>query len=273
MKKRDHILWYTISSGGFDMKRPLRLLSILAVIAYSFVGPGNVSSQPAPVAYWAFNEGSGTVLTDSSGNGNTAYINTATRVAGVSGNALSFNGTSDYAYANNSASLTISSQVSIECWVNAQQLNPVTGSGQTFIRKEKAYVLGIGTGGKIGLQICDIAGGWHGSWTLSSQSIQPSVWYHIAGVWDGQTMKVYINGVLDPSVIAYNGPGPSTSYTNAVYIGEYYEGSNKERLNGVLDELKVYNYALSPEILLIPCSPNPTTNQKPQFRWYSNTSI
>ena len=258
------------------MKRPRLhlgiLLGILSVIAYSFVLPSTANAQPGPVAYWPFNEATDSVLIDSSGNGNTAYIHSATRVPGVSGNALSFNGTSDYAHANHSASLTINNQISIECWVNVR----TSGGNQTVIRKNNAYVLGIGTGGKIGFWICDETGSWHGSWTLSSQAIQTSAWYHIAGVWDGQTMRVYINGMQDPTTYPYSGTGPSASYTNAIYIGENYEQGNIERLNGILDELKVYNYALPTDSIvpiLIPYTPNPTYNRRPLLRWYANDSI
>jgi hypothetical protein len=49
------------------------------------------------VGYWQFDEGSGTSGSDSSGQGNTGnLINTPTWIAGVSGNALSFNGTNQY---------------------------------------------------------------------------------------------------------------------------------------------------------------------------------
>ena len=264
------------------MKRLRILFSILSAIVYAFIVPGTVNAQ-GPVAYWALNESTDSVLIDSSGNGNTAYIHTGTRVAGISGNALSFNGTSDYAHAANSISLAIVPRVSIECWVNARQLNPVSGSGQTFLRKEKAYALGIGTGGKIGFQICDTNGSWHGGWTLSKSSLLTSTWYHVVGVWDGATMKTYINGALD-STYTYSGTGPSsTKYSYGLYFGEFYE-SSYERFNGILDQVKVYNYALSADTILshskafstivsIPYSPNPTYNRRPQMRWYTNSAV
>jgi len=49
------------------------------------------------VGYWSFNEGSGTIAHDYSGNGNDGTINGgATWVAGISGYALSFDGFNDY---------------------------------------------------------------------------------------------------------------------------------------------------------------------------------
>lgn len=268
------------------MNTPGGTVGIVAVFIQLVLMSSMTSAQSRLVAFWPFDEASDTALFDESDNGNTAYIHTATRVSGVKGRALSFNGTSDYARALHSASLTITNQVSLECWVNARQVNPVSGSGQTFIRKEKAYLLGIGTGGKVGFSVCDQTGSWHGPWTLSEQSIQSSQWYHIAGIWNGQTLKVFINGIEDPASISYSGTGPSSSYTYDVYMGEFFE-SNYERFNGVLDELKVYNYALTPDtilahynasrpqppVVLIPCVPNPTYSRRPVLRWYANKSI
>lgn len=49
------------------------------------------------VAYWDFDEGSGTIAKDKSGNGNDGTIHGATYVNGRYGKALSFNGEGDLA--------------------------------------------------------------------------------------------------------------------------------------------------------------------------------
>jgi hypothetical protein len=190
------------------------------------------------VAYWPFNEATDSVLFDGSLKGNTAFIHTATRVVGVKGNALSFNGISDYAHANNSALLNIRNKLSIECWVNVRQL----ASDQTIIRKDACYTFGIGIGGKIGFWVCLSSGDWQGSWALSQQTLDTSSWYHVAGVWDGAVLKVYVNGVADIKTMATSG-GAIVSNSNNVYLGEFHENSNS-RLNGIVDELRIYNYAL-----------------------------
>ena len=175
--------------------------------------------------------------------------------------------------------LILTNQITIECWVNTRTLS----GHQTISRKTDAYGLGIGSGGNIGFYIFDSPGSWHGSWNLSSQSLQTLLWYHIAGVWDGVTMKVYINGVQDPTTYAYN--GPAASNTNAVYIGENPSGP-QEFFNGSVDELKVYNIALSSDTILahynsvphsipilIAYTPNPTYNWRPLLQWHANPAI
>jgi hypothetical protein len=63
---------------------------------------------PGPVAAWDFNEGSGTITSDVSGNGNTAtLVNGPSWVPGKHGNAVSLDGVNDYLSAPNSPSLDI----------------------------------------------------------------------------------------------------------------------------------------------------------------------
>jgi hypothetical protein len=265
------------------MKSRFSLLLLSSVFAIPVFSQTSLAPANKLAAFWSFNETSDSLLIDSSDNGNTGYILSGARVSGVKGKALSFNGTSDYAHVPNAASLNIAGTLTIECWVNVRQINPVSGSGQTFIRKEKAYSLGIGAGGKVGFQVC-VGGHWYGSWTLSQQSIQPSQWYHIAGVWNGKTMKTYINGIQDANTYTANGSINSGTYP--VYLGIFYE-SRYERLNGILDEVKVYNDTLSadsilthynpnrpqPPAVLIPCMPDPTYNQRPVFSWKKTTPV
>jgi hypothetical protein len=85
-------------------------------------------------------------------------------------------------------------------------------------------------------------------------SIQDGEWHYLAGTWDGSTLKLYIDGQLDAEM-----PCAGTLLTNddPLFIGA--RGGTQRYLTGALDELKVYNYALSVEdIQLQMNNPNPT---------------
>ena len=76
-------------------------------------------SGPTPVAAYAFDEGSGTTVTDLSGNGNNGTLaNTTWAATGKYGKALSFNGTSSRVTIPDSASLHLTSGMTLEAWVN-----------------------------------------------------------------------------------------------------------------------------------------------------------
>ena len=75
------------------------------------------------VAYWKFDEGSGTTVADSSGNGNTGtLVNGPLWTAGRVGNALFFDGIDDNVTVPDSTSLDLSSSFTLSAWVNPDRL-------------------------------------------------------------------------------------------------------------------------------------------------------
>ena len=71
------------------------------------------------VGYWHFDEGSGTIAYDSSGQGNNGTIYGATWTSGKVGGALEFDGKDDYVEVPDNPSLDTGSDedVTIEVWV------------------------------------------------------------------------------------------------------------------------------------------------------------
>ena len=70
------------------------------------------------MAAYAFNEGAGTTVADASGNNNTGTINGATwTTLGRFGAALTFNGASNLVLIPASASLNVSSAMTLEAWI------------------------------------------------------------------------------------------------------------------------------------------------------------
>src|SRR6059036_1974339 len=60
--------------------------------------------ESLPIAYWKFDEASGSFATDSAGNGHTGTIVGAVRMPGKMGGALSFDGVNDYVFASDAQS-------------------------------------------------------------------------------------------------------------------------------------------------------------------------
>ena len=84
-----------------------------------------------------------------------------------------------------------------------------------------------------------------GSWTgpASSQPIQYDAWNHVAATYDGQTMRVYLNGG-ESNALAAAGT-PVTISSEPLRIGHMPDFN--QWMRGTLDEIKIYSRTLTPD--------------------------
>jgi len=75
----------------------------------------------------------------------------------------------------------------------------------------------------------------------STSDIPLSTWTHVAGVYDGSQISVYINGSQDGSIGTTSGAIPSNS--NNLWIGDDHWNPS---FDGMMDELKAFDRALTP---------------------------
>ncbi len=213
----------------------------LAALVLLVVGLSGSSVSAAPsglVAAYNFNEGTGTTAADSSGNSNTATLSGATwSTTAKNGKALSFNGTSNYVRVNDSASLHLTTGMTLEAWVN------MTGgsSWRTVIFKERpggmTYSLYAQNGsnrpvGQIYTNAEQDAQG--------AAAVPLNTWTHLATTYDGATQKLYVNGV---QVASRAQTGSIISSTGLLKIGGNAIWS--EFFQGLIDDVRIYNRALS----------------------------
>jgi len=77
----------------------------------------------------------------------------------------------------------------------------------------------------------------NGQDALNSTTLTSGTWYHTLCVWNGSTMKIYINGTLNNSISVTNATGTLGSTNDSVRIGR----RTTDRLNGSIDEVAVWN--------------------------------
>ena len=192
---------------------------------------------PGLVAAYSFDAGSGTVLTDVSGNGNNGTINGASWTAGHDGQALSFNGTSNVVVVNDSASLDLTNGMTLEAWVRPTS---VMSGWKAIMQKEPdIYFLNgntaanhVGIGGTFGGECCTVL--------QSPSGLAVNQWAHVAGTYDGTTLRLYVNGTQVSSQAV---TGAVQVNGLPLRIGGNTYGS--EFFPGLIDNLRIYNRALS----------------------------
>jgi PKD repeat protein len=208
------------------------------------------SATPPPsglVAAYNFDQGSGTTLTDLSGNGNNGTITNATwSTAGKFGNALSFNGAANsYVTINSSTSLNLTNGMTLEAWVDPTTLNSLDGGWAAAVSKEHqnssndiAYALyaanGTGTGPAGHILVNGTDYGASGSSVLALNK-----WVFLTATYVGTTLQTYVNGKL---VASQTIGGSITTTSNPLRIGGDWSG---EMFTGLIDNVRIYNKALT----------------------------
>ena len=214
------------------------------------------------IAYYTLNGDS----LDKSGYTHTAnLINSPTYVSGINGSALSFNGVNQYLNAFAVPEVTEGGTVSFWFKLNRPFNNTVVttqglwskyvdSSNNAFIALKGTDMLNPPTPGARGSIQAKIEGPWQSGThntvyvSTTTTSWQNNTWYHIALTWDGTGLKIYVNGILNGSTATSAGIG-YTSGDN--YFGRSRvpnEDMNNPRdkyLNGGMDEIRMYNYALN----------------------------
>jgi hypothetical protein len=201
------------------------------------------------VAEWNFDEGAGSVLHDSSGNGNDGTIHGATWADGKIGGALRFDGSNDYVDCGNDDSLSWgSADYSICAWVKRAgdfgYVNVIVGKHVGW-GDYRGWYLRFGIpGGTNKLEFNNNYDSfWNGNGVVKSdEEYTDQDWHYICGVLDGGNNKVrlYVDAVEienDAGSNTYNIDNSASLRIGAKSNGEYF--------NGVIDEVRIYNRALT----------------------------
>src|SRR4051812_2071430 len=155
-------------------------IQVAATVFLLAAGVGVVSALPSSsqlVAHWSFDQSSGTVLTDNSGNGHNGTISgTPTWGVGKINNALTFKGTDSVALGNITQINNIG-QVTLATWMKRTAVG-----AKVFVGKQASNQdLGIEaySDGKIYFDMSK------GSSVYGTVNLNDTAWHHVALVFDG----------------------------------------------------------------------------------------
>lgn len=204
--------------------------------------------QPLPqalVAVYAFNEGAGYTVADASGNNNTGTFGSGVTWTsqGRFGKALVFNG-GGFVTIPAAASLNLTTGMTLEAWVYP---TATRRNWSTILMKEQprrlAYALYAASRHSrpgVYFNTWTSAKVERGRGTTGPSPLRLNTWSHLAGTYDGVTLKLYVNGV---PVVEKAFSGSIQASTGALRIGG--NGLWGEYFQGRIDEIRIYNRALS----------------------------
>ena len=217
----------------------------------------NTTSPTQPVdtslvGHWTFDgpDIQGTTAIDRSSFGNNGSITGTTKTIGKLGQALSFNGTSDYITISNESSFDFDEgqSVTVTGWFNRKNIT----SADTLFGKRNGAPSGVYMflyDNNVSLSYSEV-GDPDGDACFLSVYLGTALntWEHFALVWSADhTLTVYANGVQrGQNSSCSTVSGASTDVP--LLLGAEYNGTNK--FDGNLDDFRFYNRALSPDEIL-----------------------
>jgi hypothetical protein len=199
------------------------------------------------VLYLPFDEGSNpnTTAYDYSGNGNNGTLYnfdwTATSgwTTGKVNKALVFDGVDDWVEVPDSASLSPTNAVTVEAWIKSSvgksNLGVITKGPYTLDYDYMLYLTGDGT--NVSFYMKDSAGNY--DYVGGNFSWSDGVWHHYVGMFDGDWLYIYIDSALKFS--KNTALTNIRNSTNPLLIGRGWGNF----LNGIIDDVRIYNRALS----------------------------
>ena len=232
-------------------RRGLRVTGLICLFLLLLGGSVSAASgQPDttidPSVYFSFNEGSGTFVLDGSGHGNGGMLYSASRIEnGGCGGALLFNGVDSYVTIPYTSRNHPEKAITVSTWFYTDSFRP-----QTLIScyREGGYRLGIEDGGDLWWTV-NLEGYGDLEIPVQHEGISLNQWHHVTGTYDGQSSKIYLDGILRnqknaSGVIQYQYPNYVILGADAG-TGEQPDAGCSNNLRGGLDEVRIYPRALA----------------------------
>jgi hypothetical protein len=227
------------------MKKLLFLLSI------SLLALHRIAAQ-TPVVHYDFNGPTANGLHDY-GPG-TAANGTVFGAPVAMGGFWRFNGTADYVRVPYNSKLDMTNwTISVRC-----RYTQVPGATQYMLQRGTIY-----TQDYYHVEAYNFAGGPHffaqnsmpaspaaGAYPAGMQNLVPNQWYCLTATYDGATLRAYIDGVLQYALP--EATGQAYLGTEIMFIGSNLGGNRF--FNGDLDDIKMYDYAMTPNDVMEGCA-------------------
>lgn len=239
----------------------MKLWSFIFAVAFCLVFTGYSLSAPAGlVLYLPFDEGSGTVVKDLSGNNNNGTLKGAPKwVKGKFGTALQFNGAENKNYVEvpDNASLNPATEITCAAWI---YFDKFIGSGGVISKyiganNQRGYSLRMDHTNALSVASdCSSDGTANaGKYTTAStpaNMLKEGQWQHIATAFKAkQYLRLYVNGVLKGETATgvtdslFDNTVPLLIGTDFLIGGA--GNSGPREFTGIIDEVAIFNRALS----------------------------
>ncbi len=208
------------------------------------------------VAHWDFEEGTGSILSDRSGNGHDGIISNGEWTNGVSGKGLWFNG------ANSRVTIPFKKDFnlgvySLEAWIRTIKtkgdqsiIDRVVPSGNIWNYRMLIPGRDVSVNGQPfpkGVVQADVRSNFATSFeeiAFGKVFVADGRWHHVVVTNRSRRISIYVDGKLDTARIAGSDPAISDSTSQDLLLGDCEFPQVDFKFQGAMDEVRIYSYDL-----------------------------
>ena len=194
------------------------------------------------LAWWKFDEAEGSNASDSSGN---KYNGTLVgepqwqQAGGKIGGALQLDGKDDYVEITKNANFDLTDQITVMAWIKVNAFDKawqsIVTKGDNSWRMQRS-----GQPNTLEFACTGVSNNVWGN-VVGKTDVNDGSWHHVAGVYDGKKICLYVDGKLD---VSSEGSGHIKKTDWPVLIGENAERTERQ-WNGLIDDVRIYDCALT----------------------------
>jgi hypothetical protein len=219
----------------------LAAMAIGATIVVLPVSGAAAATSDGLVGSWRMDEASGSAVTDSAGSNNGTYTGSVARMTGKLGSgALDF--TNGRVTIPDAADLDLAGPMTVAAWVRPDVINTSSIVKKAVQGTTGGYELGLSNNGTAFFRLNQPSG--LNTFRVDSgtgvTALVPGQWVHLAGVYNGTTMTLHVNGAARPGVA-----GPAAIDTNNLPLAIGSQSDGTSPMDGAVDSVHLYDRALS----------------------------
>ncbi|MDI6450466.1 LamG-like jellyroll fold domain-containing protein [Anaerobaca lacustris] len=218
---------------------------LFVLLLWCFVGSAAPAADPSLQGWWKFDETSGTLATDSSGNGRHGTLQGGARwVPGVLGGALELDGIDGRVVIDGYTGVAGTQSRTVMAWIRTTGLGDFISWGENATSLK--YIFRVqannGTSGAIRTEV-------QGGFIVGDTDVRDGEWHHAASVIidDGSPnvteVELYLDGVRE-GISASQPTAINTADTRGVWVGD---GHHDRPFPGQIDDVRIYSRALTQE--------------------------
>jgi hypothetical protein len=229
----------------------MKVVKQIVVVCVLFLALSSMYAMDPPIAYWNFDETEGVVAADAIGELHGEWVGTPVWVpeGGHAGGAIECNDDSSFIAVYDAPGLfdELGSEFTFSVWVAVYEFSQdwqgiIFQNDKFFLERNNSSSSGTVNGvhfkGKdeTGAQPFNLYGDF---------TIDDGDWNHIVCIYDTDSAYLYINTELDKSGPASGEPIGFTE--DPLLIGAKFEATYRNSWNGLIDDVRIYDYALTAE--------------------------